>query len=265
VKKVIYPETWSLIVASNSDDVLRNNLLGSDEVNTAKEILIERDEASAAYAYNSGIDKTTGNIMVFAHQDVFLPPEWSKKMLLAVAELTAYDPNWGAAGLYGITETGEGAGFVYSTGLMRFVGEAFHAPIRVRSIDEMVIIMRRSSGLKFDENLPGFHLYGTDICMEAESLGMQNYVLPCFALHNSVGIMYLPWSFWKAYFFLRNKWKMRLPIITPCTTITYGSMPILRHFAEVLLAAVRKKKKLGSRVNDPSRFYGDSIGPALNS
>ena len=177
--------TWSLVVASNSDEVLKSNLLRSGEAGLAKEIIVERHASAAATAYNAGLDKCAGDVVVFAHQDVFLPSGWSKKLLQVVSRLTERDSKWGVAGVYGVTHCGNGIGYVYSTGLRRFVGRPFAEPSLARSLDEVVLILRRSSGLRFDEDLPGFHLYGTDICLEAEALGMRNYVVPCFILHNS--------------------------------------------------------------------------------
>lgn len=252
-------KTWSLVVASNSDEVLQSCLLRSGETSLAKEIIIEHNASSASSAYNAGIDKTTGEIVVFAHQDVFLPIGWSKMLFRCINQLSEIDANWAVAGLYGITESGKGVGYVYSTGLRQFVGERFIVPIQVTSLDEMVIILRRASGLRFDEKLSGFHLYGTDICMEAEKHGMGNYVLPCFAIHNSIGIKYLPLSFWKAYIYLRKKWKYKLPIKTPCTTITYGCIPIMDHLLRSWWSSVRGKRKPGIRVSDPERLCSNVI------
>jgi len=123
----------------------------------------------------------------------------------------------------------------------------------------MIIIMRRDSALRFDEKLPGFHLYGTDICSEAEVRGMRSYVLPCFAFHNSVGIQYLPLSFWQAYLYLRNKWQQKLPIKTPCTTITYGCMPIIKHLLISYWQSIRRKEEPGTRVADPEQFYSQHL------
>jgi hypothetical protein len=255
--------TWSLVVAVNSDEVLKSNLLLSGEGNLSKEVVIRRHSISAGAAYNDGLAETTGEVVVFAHQDVYLPAGWSKKLSQVIERLTAQDPEWGLAGVYGTTVSGSGAGFVYSIGLRHFVGDPFTEAIRVRSLDEMLLIMRRSSNLCFDERLPGFHLYGTDICLEAEARGMNNYVVPAFAVHNSCGIKWLPLSFWQAYMYLRKKWADRLPVTTPCTKITKGCTPIIEYFLTNLLAMVRNKKELGSRVPDPGKFYSEHLAPAI--
>ena len=256
--------TWSLVVAANADDILQNNLLRSGETDLAKEIVIKRNAPSAAMAYNAAMAECTGDVVVFAHQDVFLPTGWAKKLSHGIERLTERDPQWGVAGVYGVTTYGKGAGYVYSTGLRRFVGRPLSEPIQVRSLDEMLLILRRSADLRFDERLPGFHLYGTDICLEAEVQGMRNYALPCFALHNSCGIKRLPVSFWQAYIYLRRKWKDRLPVVTPCTKITSGCTPIINHILTAGWLSVRGKNKPGRRLTNPESFYAERLAPTIS-
>ena len=250
----IFKFTWTLVVASNSEKILLGNLLNGDESSNA-ELFVQKDSPSAAFAYNRGLSEASNEIIVFAHQDVFLPPGWTRCFSEVITTLTEMDPNWGVVGLFGVKSCGEGRGFVYSTGLSRFVGRPFKTPIQVRTLDELLLVVRKSSGLRFDERLPGFHLYGTDICLQAEKLNMRNYVIPCFALHNSVGVKWLPWSFWKAYLYLRKKWRERLPIRTPCTTIAYSCMPVAKYWAANITKRISLKNKPGIRHADPSSFY----------
>ncbi|MBW1739124.1 MAG: hypothetical protein JRJ69_16715 [Deltaproteobacteria bacterium] len=256
---------WTLVAATNSKEVLETNLLGSVEAESANELILMQDPESASHAYNEALCRSSNEILVFAHQDVYLPRGWGVELQEAISLLNRKDPDWGVAGVYGVTETGKGAGYVYSTGLRRFVGQCFSAPLQVRTLDEMLLIVRRSSGLQFDEDLPGFHLYGTDICLEAQMRGMKNYVLPCFTLHNSNGVRHLPLSFWQAYLYLRKKWRKQLPIMTPCTKITFACSPILRDFIRRRFLGILWRNNPGSRVNDPERFYEEELGPVLES
>lgn len=255
--------SWSLVVAANSDALLHDNLLRSGEERFAKEIIIRRNAPNSATAYNAGMAGCTGDVVVFAHQDVFLPAGWSERMRRSIEELTCHDPQWGALGLYGITRSGKRAGHVYSTGLRSFVGRPLSEPIQIGTLDEMLLIIRRTAGLRFDEKLPGFHLYGTDICMEAEARGMRNYVLPCFALHNSTGMKKLPLGFWRAYLYLRSKWRDRLPIATPCTVISNGCSPIVGHIMTSYWSSIRGTNTPGSRVDDPKRFFEEQIAATV--
>jgi len=57
--------------------------------------------------------------------------------------------------------------------------------VTVQTLDEIVLIFRRDSGLSFDETLPHFHFYGTDICMRAAEQGRQCYAISAFCVHNT--------------------------------------------------------------------------------
>jgi len=95
-------------------------------------------------------------------------------------------------------------------------------------------VVRRSSGLRFDEQLPGFHLYGTDICLQAESRQLGCYIIPAFCLHNANGVTRFPREFWRAWFYLRRKWWQYLPVKTCCTTITKWCTPVAWRLAKEL-------------------------------
>jgi hypothetical protein len=155
-------------------------------------------------------------------------------------------------GLFGITLGNGEAGHIYSTGIQRVLGQPFDKPIPASSLDEVVLIVRRSSGLRFDENLPGFHLYGTDICLEARRKGFNCYVLSAFCVHNSKGLDRLPSEYSRSLYYLRDKWRSQLPIRTPCMTITRWGLPLYRHYLESFFA---RNRKAGGRCADPSALY----------
>ena len=45
------------------------------------------------------------------------------------------------------------------------------------SVDELLIVLRIGSGLRFDERLPGFHLHGTDIVQSALHRGLGAFAI----------------------------------------------------------------------------------------
>ena len=142
---------------------MKSCLLTSPDIQSATEVILQPGYSSAAAAYNSGIQKASTDLLVFVHQDVYLPEGWINVVQEALELLSVQDPHWGVVGVYGITASGRGAGYLYCTGLGCVVLKAFAGAIEVRSLDEVVLIFRKSSGLRFDDRLPGFHLYGTDI------------------------------------------------------------------------------------------------------
>jgi hypothetical protein len=256
---IISKMNWSLVVTVNSDEVLQRNLLRSSDIASAKEIIIQQNQMNASAAYNEALAKVTGDIVVFAHQDVYLPDGWLNQLSKSINQLKLSDARWGVLGAYGITASEQGAGYVYSAGLKRFVGAPCNDAIRVTTLDELILIIRKSSGLQFDECMPGFHLYGTDICLEAEAKGMCNYAVPCFVFHNSCGINWLPMDFWRAYMYLRRKWKKRLPVVTPCTRITSSFSAIYMDIIRRGISNVQGKDKPGCREKDTVQYYADNI------
>lgn len=247
---------WSLVVASNDEQVLRTNLLLSPAIDRDCEIIIERGAESAGQALNRGLERASSDIVVFAHQDVYLPCDWTWQLFRAIQHIEASGHAWGVLGVFGMTRDTRPIpfGYCYSTGLRNILGAPFPSPVPARTLDELVLVVRRSSGLRFDERLPGFHLYGADICLQAQAWGLETYVIPAFCVHNSNGIVELPRAFWSAYFFLRKKWLGRLPIHTCCTTITRTAWPVLHRLA-VEYRQRLAPRQVGKRERDIPSFY----------
>ena len=58
----------------------------------------------------------------------------------------------------------ERIGWVVDRG--RMLRDGPELPARVATLDKLLLIVRRDSGLRFEREL-GFHLYGADICLQA--------------------------------------------------------------------------------------------------
>ena len=250
---------WSLIVASNNEGILKNCLAASPGAGTARDFQVMRGFASAGTAYNAGMCKASGDILVFVHHDVYLPEGWDEQLAGAVARLSQRDPNWGVLGVWGIALDLKARGFIYCTGLQRVLGNMFVDPIACTSLDEVVLVIRQGIGVKFDERLPGYHLYGTDICLTAKQRGMNSYVIPAFCIHNTAGLKFLPGAFWRAYFYLRRKWWDDLPIKTPCTRIDRLPREVIEHPLRSVYSHWIKQEQPGKRVRTPWTLYQDLI------
>lgn len=212
---------WCCIAAVNDTAVLEANLAASPAIVSNPALLnVLHDQPSASVAYNAGLNGTQARICVFAHQDVYLPLGWDKMLAGYVTRLDRLDPGWAVAGLFGVDLNGTHVGRVWSTGIGREIGRPFKDPIPVQSLDELVIVLNRESALRFDPDLPSFHLYATDIVQMALSSGKGAYALNAPVVHNSVPTPGLRGGYMLAYDYLRKKWHNRLPIVTPVTRIT---------------------------------------------
>ena len=88
--------------ACNSESILAANLARSPLLADVP-LHCEWRAPSAAAAYNRALEATSAPIMVFAHQDVFLPLGWDALLQARIAEITALEPeSRGTAAAVGI-------------------------------------------------------------------------------------------------------------------------------------------------------------------
>ena len=240
--------TIEIIAAVNDEDVLRSNLSASPCVAEGKVRLhAMRGFDSAGKAYNAGLERTTADLVVFAHQDVYLPREWEMNLLDAARWLDEHDPNWALLGCVGVDGDGRVVGRAWSSGLRKVVGRVPATPTAVESFDELVIVLRRDSGVRFDDGLPGFHLYGTDVVQSAKSMGRTAYVFGGAVVHNSVPVRAVDRDYRRAYRYVQRKCRDRLPIPTTVMPVTAGGWPLRREWLR------RVRRRLLGRLPDAER------------
>jgi hypothetical protein len=92
----------------------------------------------------------------------------------------------------------------------------------VMTLDELCLIIRSDSGLRFDEQtLTHFHFYGPDICLSALAQGRRNYALDVPTVHLSDGksniAAHYP-EFRKQAKQFYTKWYREFPLIATSTT-----------------------------------------------
>lgn len=246
----------TFVVATNDKGVLRTNLLASGCLSRAHphQVIIQEGYRSASQAYNDAIEKSKNDAIVFVHQDIVLPDEWMADLERSLQSLEKTDANWGVLGCWGATRNNWGVGYIYSTGL-GLLGRPFDSPQPVETLDEIVLVIRKSSGLRFDERLPHFHLYGTDICLRAEAVGRTNYVVPAFCVHNTHQMLVLPSEFYECCRYIRRVWKHRLPVQTCCIRITRWGLGLhVRKLHETFLRYTGRDRRAAARADDIDRL-----------
>jgi glycosyltransferase involved in cell wall biosynthesis len=243
-------------VAVNNREVFENNFLASPCLRGPcdHQILVQENFNSAAKAYNDAIEKSSNDLIVFCHQDILLPENWLLQLDRALNYLQAADPTWGVLGSYGKTQDGRGWGHVYSSG-RNVIGEPLKQPVPVQTLDEIVLILRKSSDLRFDDHLPHFHFYGADICLRAAKMGMKSYVISAFCVHNTHQPLVLPREFYECCKYIKRVWNAYLPIQTTCIRITKFNFPLhTRRLREAYLRYIRRKEFGGTRVQNSQRL-----------
>jgi hypothetical protein len=216
------PETPLTFVACVSNDaILQENLLSSPclSSDSPHEVLLMRNCASAAEGYNRGIEVARNDIVVFVHQDVYLPSGWTARFLNQVQLADEQIGNVAVLGLYGVCAAPMrgrlSVGHVVDrNSLLR---GSQQLPAVVDSLDELLLALRRPTQLRFDGRL-GFHFYGADICQSAKQSGQKAVAIdaPCF--HNSLNTG-VSWEFYRSGKQFAKKWRQMLPIHTTCARV----------------------------------------------
>jgi len=253
-------QDWTLISATNNEAILKNCLLHSPDVRSASSLMLQKGYTNAAEAFNKAIAEAKTDLLIFVHQDVYLPEGWITKVQETIKVLSETDPQWGVLGVWGARIGSEGAGFVYDGAWNHVLGNEFQGGREVDALDEVVLILRKSSGLRFDPQIPGFHMYGADICLEAKRRGMKCFAIAAFCIHNTNQYGMLPWQFWNAYLKMRKKWKANLPIKTTCIDITNWCWPMVRwNIVRAINLMTGRDKPPIKRVTDPGKLYAEIL------
>jgi hypothetical protein len=98
----------------------------------------------------------------------------------------------------------------------------------VQSFDELLFVMRRDAGLRFDEALDGWHMYGTDIVCQARANGRGAYSVALPLIHNDGYKETLDGSFEAAFRYMARKWRGMLPLKTPVVKITRSARDLYK-------------------------------------
>lgn len=219
----------SVAAAVNNLEILESCLARSPDIVSGRcSLAIHQGYPSAAVALNAGIDGSNSDVVVLAHQDVYLPSGWIDRLQQQITRLEEQDPNWAIIGMIGLNLRGVLTGRIWSSGLNRELYNIDGPFEEAISIDECVIIVRRGAGIRFDEQLPSWHLYATDIILQARGQGLKAFVLNAPVVHNSRRTPTLFGGYAKAYRYMRKKWSSSLPVPTLVAPITRSPFPLLR-------------------------------------
>lgn len=239
--------TFDVVVAVNDDRVLESNLARSPAIASGRCRLIEkRGFPSATLAYASGLREATSEWVVFPHQDVYLPEPWFDQLALAIRALEDREPRAAAIAPCGVGRDDAIRGRAWLSGhRLEFRGDV-DEPTEAVSFDELTLVLRQGMGVGFDPELPGYHLYGTDLAQSAWAKGHGAYLFNAPLIHNSRSVRQLGDDYVRAYEFMQKKYRSILPIKTCVVPITPSGRELRRWRRRARLRAL-KRHLLGER------------------
>ena len=136
------------------------------------------------------LERARGRYVVICHQDVRLIAEGRRELLACLADLEFCDVHWAMAGNAGATDKGLAIRISDPHGEDQRVGDL---PARALSLDENFLVIKRSAMIAPSAGLKGFHLYGTDLCLQALMQGRGTYVIDFHLRHlgrGTIGLDY---------------------------------------------------------------------------
>lgn len=176
------------------------------------------------------LSRSLGTYVILCHQDIRLLVDDVSVLRERLAALNERDPDWALAGNAGATESG-----ALAIRISDPHGEDQRAgsfPARVVSLDENFLILRRDALVSVSAGLRGFHLYGTDLCLQARCAGRSAWVIDFHLRHLSAGSVDV--AFLEAKRALETHYGkvLRLPrhIRTTCTRLLLGGRRSLRRW-----------------------------------
>jgi Glycosyltransferase like family len=219
---------FSFVVCVSNGTVLKRNLLASACLGPSSrhEVILIKNCPNAAAGLNFGIEKAESEWVVCVHQDVYLPKGWDRCLARQLRDAERRFGQVGVAGVYGVGEVESprsprsplaAARIGWVVDRMRVLRDGPDLPARVATLDELLLVVRRDTTMRFDPGL-GFHLYGADICMQAHERGLAVVALEALCHHNSASVG-LPDAFFASAEAFARKWRHRLPVATPCVII----------------------------------------------
>ena len=208
----------SFVACVNDDAQLDANLRRSPcfADGSPHELLVFRDCATAAQGLNAGIEQAKHEFVVLVHQDVYLPDRWPARMVAQWRQAEREGPI-GVAGVFGVLDRK-----VPFDAIGRVVHRdrllSHHSlPADVDGLDELLMIVPRRTPLRVDGDL-GWHLYGTDLALQAHERGLRVVVVDAPCHHNSLTGR-VPWKYRESERILARKWERLLPVNTNLSSI----------------------------------------------
>jgi hypothetical protein len=144
------------------------------------------NEFDAYSGYNIFLQAAAGRYIILCHQDVLLIGDDRDKLDELLVELDRVDPRWGLCGNAGKTWDGTYALRISDphTANARMGGPF---PVRTFTLDENFIVVRKHANIALSRDMSGFHLYATDMCIIADILGYNAYVIDFHLHHKGAG------------------------------------------------------------------------------
>jgi len=166
-------ESISYITCTHNRKIFEECLLISLTLKDDDELIVVEDSQSIAEGYNTGIDRAKNKIKCFIHHDIIV----TNPTLLRMSLIAYCTEDIGMVGVIGSKTdeipwwNGDCVGSVLDArkGIVYFS----HGKEFCYHLDG--VLLATCQDVRFDETIPGYHLYDQDICKQMIKKGLRNF------------------------------------------------------------------------------------------
>ena len=198
---------------------------------------------------NIFLKSAKGRYIILCHQDVLLDFDNIDVLRSRINELNSLDPNWAVLGNAGFEDFNSKAICISDPyGDFQRIG-CF--PMKCKSLDENFLVIKSEANIAASHDLCGFHLYAADLCLNANSLGWNSYVIDFHLLHKGAGTIDELFLKSKVEFIAKHS-RNRTPyaIRTTCTMLIITSSNIFNYFLNrKIFYSIKKRLDSLSKTN----------------
>ncbi|WP_026897268.1 hypothetical protein [Daejeonella oryzae] len=134
---------------------------------------------------NRFLREAKGKYIILCHQDILLHDHDRRYLESRIEELNILDQNWAILANAGGINLKYLAMHLTQKSGNRLLENIL--PLKAQTVDENFMVIRNDANLALSSDLKGFHMYGTDICLMADALGFNAYIIDFNLTHKSDG------------------------------------------------------------------------------
>lgn len=171
-------------------DDLEHNLLKSPCVHDSLNQLIIVDNRQNVFfetlgkALVHGMQQARHDLIALVHEDVLLQEGWQEMFEASLDALENVHPDWGMIGSVGWIEKGKPAGHWSDPNRLHPMNTFTERPFEaVERLDEQLLVLRKSTGIRPDPDLPSIHRIGRDLANRLGKKQLKTFSINAPTIH----------------------------------------------------------------------------------
>ena len=196
------------------------------------------------------LDMACGKYIIICHQDILLKFDDIDILNQRIKEMDKLDNSWAILANAGYKNFNDVALRISDPHGDNRNFTPF--PAKVQSVDENFMVIKKSANLTISNDIDGFHLYGTDLCLLASMIGYKSYVIDFHLYHKSAGTCGTNFYEVKQKLIQSYEKKLKIKMLrTPCTMLSLTGNTLLNYLLnrKIVYSIKKRYDTLNKKVN----------------